>query len=183
MTSSANDPGCVKTIFLFLVVGSCSTKSIFWPMVCHFDLPLGQKTKKSGNNLPLGFLEFAFSHTLDPIPNFCVRVTRGHPRVSGMPSVFNKQRMTFIYSLSNSFRFQNQIDIQNLCPIVINETGKNNWHGCIGHDTRGLQRSPFANLSSHPSFSFNMIGSGWVWRSIFWSNKKCLKFLHLNIFQ
>jgi hypothetical protein len=27
--------------------------------------------------------------------------------------------------------------------------------------------SPFANLSSHPSFSFNMIGSGWVWRSIF----------------
>jgi hypothetical protein len=34
------------------------------PIVCHFNPLLGQKNKQTGHNLPLGFLEFAFSHTL-----------------------------------------------------------------------------------------------------------------------
>ena len=33
-------------------------------MVCPFNPPLSQKTRQTGSNLPLGFLEFEFSHSL-----------------------------------------------------------------------------------------------------------------------
>jgi hypothetical protein len=38
-------------------------------MICLFSTPLSQKTKQTGSDLPLGFLEFEFSH-IDGRPRF-----------------------------------------------------------------------------------------------------------------
>ncbi len=72
-----------ENYFIIFVSGESFHKKYFWPMVCPFNQTLSQKTKQTGTNLPLGFLEFEFSHSLgrkhqyacqeDPVPLYDVK--------------------------------------------------------------------------------------------------------------
>jgi hypothetical protein len=63
-TNGCNGSRLCENYFIIFVSGESFLKRYFYPMICLFNPPLSQKTKQTGSDLPLGFLEFEFSHSL-----------------------------------------------------------------------------------------------------------------------